>query len=108
YAPVEWEKFVEPAGAAALPRLQADILHLRERGTVEHPPLPLRPDDDSLQIHVCHGPMREVEVLHDQLLALFAAHPDLRPSDVLVMAPDIARYGPLLEAVFGAAPAGRR
>jgi len=108
YSRVEWEGFVEPAGDDLLHRLQADILHLRERGTAEHPPLLLRPDDLSLQVHVCHGPMREVEVLHDQLLALFEAHRDLRPSDVIVMAPDIARYGPLIEAVFDVAPRERR
>ncbi len=108
YPRVEWEAFVEPGGDTLLHHLQADILHLRERGSAEYPPLPLRLDDHSLQVHICHGPMREVEVLHDQLLALFAAHHDLRPSDVIVMAPDIARYGPLIEAVFGAAPHERR
>jgi exodeoxyribonuclease V gamma subunit len=108
YARAEWDGFVEPMGEDLLHRLQADILHLRERGTHEHPPLRLPPDDDSLQVHVCHGPMREVEVLHDQLLALFEAHRDLRPSDVIVMAPDIVRYGPLIEAVFDAAPRERR
>ena len=104
----EWEGFVEPEGDDLVHRLQADILHLQERGGDEHPPLPLRPDDRSLQIHACHGPMREVEVLHDQLLALFAANPELRPTDVIVMTPDIARYGPLIEAVFASAPRERR
>jgi exodeoxyribonuclease V gamma subunit len=52
--------------------------------------------------------MREVEVLHDQLLVLFETHRDLRPSDVIVMAPDIARYGPLIEAVFDTTPRERR
>jgi exodeoxyribonuclease V gamma subunit len=108
YPRVEWDGFVEPEGDDLLHRLQADILHLRERGGDEHPPLPLRPDDRSLQIHACHGPMREVEVLHDQLLALFAADPALRPADVIVMTPDIARHGPLLEAVFASAPRERR
>lgn len=107
YPRVEWERFIEPVGDALLSVLQADILHLRERGTVECPPLPLLPDEGSLQIHVCHGPMREVEVLHDRLLALFEAQPDLRPSDVIVMTPDIATYGPLIEAVFGSAPRER-
>ncbi len=105
---VEWDGFVEPEGEDLLHRLQADILHLRERGRDDHPPLPLRPDDRSLQIHACHGPMREVEVMHDQLLALFAADPTLRPADVIVMTPDIARYGPLIEAVFASAPRERR
>ncbi|MDG4550579.1 MAG: exodeoxyribonuclease V subunit gamma [Candidatus Contendobacter sp.] len=108
YPRIEWDGFVEPEGDDLLHRLQADILHLRERGGDEHPPLPLRPADRSLQIHACHGPMREVEVLHDQLLALFAADPALRPADVIVMTPDIARYGPLIEAVFASAPPERR
>ena len=61
------------------------------------------PSDDSLQIHVCHSPLREAEVLHDRLLAIFDTHPDLEPADVLVLTPDLAVYGPAVEAVFGAA-----
>ena len=56
--------------------------------------------DDSIQIHVCHSPVREAEVLHDRLLAAFDAHPDLEPADVLVLAPDLDVYGPAVEAVF--------
>ncbi|MBL8258440.1 MAG: exodeoxyribonuclease V subunit gamma [Candidatus Competibacteraceae bacterium] len=108
YPRAEWERFVEPAGDELLQRLQADILHLRERGGEDCPPLPLDPGDRSVQVHVCHGPMREVEVLHDQLLALFERWPQLLPSDVIVMAPDIAVYGPLIEAVFDSAPRERR
>ena len=59
--------------------------------------------DDSIQIHVCHSPVREAEVLHDRLLAVFEAHPDLEPADVLVLAPDLDVYGPAVEAVFAAA-----
>ena len=59
--------------------------------------------DDSLRIHVCHSPVREAEVLHDRLLGLFDAHPDLGPADVLVLTPDLERHGPAVEAVFGAA-----
>ncbi|MBK8750496.1 MAG: exodeoxyribonuclease V subunit gamma [Candidatus Competibacteraceae bacterium] len=108
YPRAEWDGFAEPEGADLLHRLQSDILHLRERGSAEHPPLPLQPTDRSIQIHVCHGPMREVEVLHDQLLALFESQRDLRPSDVIVMTPDIATYGPLIDAVFDSAPRDRR
>lgn len=108
YPCIESKHFVEPESDDLLHCVQADILHLRERGTDEHPPLPLHPDDRSLQVHVCHGPMREVEVLHDQLLALFETYRDLRPSDVIVMAPDIARYGPLIASVFDAVPSERR
>jgi exodeoxyribonuclease V gamma subunit len=108
YPCVEWEQFAEPVGANLLQCLQADILHLRERGSDEWPSTSLSLSDHSVQVHVCHGPMREVEVLHDQLLALFQAETDLRPSDAIVMTPDIATYGPLLEAVFGSAPPERQ
>ena len=59
--------------------------------------------DDSIQVHVCHSPVREAEVLHDRLLAIFDVHPDLEPADVLVLTPDLETYGPAVEAVFAAA-----
>ena len=59
--------------------------------------------DDSIQVHVCHSPVREAEVLHDRLLAIFDIHPDLEPADVLVLTPDLETYGPAVEAVFAAA-----
>lgn len=108
YPQIESSAFVTPHAKQALQHLQADMLHLRERGSSAYPPLLLEPQDRSLQIHICHSPMREVEVLHDQLLELFATQPDLHPSDVMIMAPDIACYGPLIEAVFGTAPSERR
>jgi len=64
------------------------------------PPIPLDATDDSLTLHVCHSPMREMEVLRDQLFAAFAADPSLRPHDVLILVPDIATYAPLVESVF--------
>ncbi len=62
----------------------------------------LREHDRSIQVHACHGPMREVEVLHDQLTALFEADPSLEPRDVIVMTPDVEAYAPFVEAVFDA------
>ncbi|WP_186453987.1 exodeoxyribonuclease V subunit gamma [Denitratisoma sp. DHT3] len=103
-ADAEIDVFVEPGREDLLARLQADLLDLVERGgsTAAAPPVALAANDDgdTLQIHVCHGPMREVEVLHDRLLALFEADPGLRPGDVLVLTPDIDAYAPLVEAVF--------
>lgn len=58
------------------------------------------PDDRSVAVHACHGPMRQVQVLRDVLLSLFDELPDLEPRDVVVMAPDIERYAPLVDAVF--------
>ncbi|MEA1947199.1 MAG: exodeoxyribonuclease V subunit gamma [Thermodesulfobacteriota bacterium] len=56
----------------------------------------------SVQIHSCHSPMREIEVLHDNLLAMFEEDPDLLPKDIVVMAPDIESYAPFIQAVFDA------
>jgi len=60
----------------------------------------IKPQDRSVQIHVCHSPMREIEVLHDQLLNLFNQHPTLLPSEVVVLTPDIETYAPTIDAVF--------
>lgn len=57
--------------------------------------------DRSILFHVAHSAQREVEVLHDQLLAAFEADPTLRPRDVIVMVPDIDAYAPHVQAVFG-------
>ncbi len=91
-----------------LSTIQSDILDLRVRregpvgeGDVVAPVLPMDPDDKSISIHVCHSPMREVEVLKDQLLSMFDDRSlDLRPQDVVVTAPDMKLYAPLVEAVF--------
>ena len=98
------EHFVVPAGAHRLAALQRDILDLRLASeAAEEPAAGAAAADDSLQIHVCHSPLREAEVLHDRLLALFDLHPDLEPAGVLVLTPALEIYGPAIEAVFGAA-----
>lgn len=56
--------------------------------------------DNSVQIHSCHSKMREVEVLHNQLLSLFEQNPQVSPKDIIVMSPDIDSYAPYIEAVF--------
>lgn len=96
--PQIWEYFVEPGEKTLLTCIQADILQLQERGDIGVHDIDAK--DRSIQIQICHSPMREVEVLHDQLLALFEAEPTLLPKDVLVMAPDIEAYAPFIQAVF--------
>ena len=61
--------------------------------------------DRSIQVHVCHGPRRQVEVLRDAILHLLAADPTLEARDVVIMSPDLATFAPLIEAAF---PAGTR
>jgi exodeoxyribonuclease V gamma subunit len=100
------DAFADPGEANLLACLQHDLMYLRDRRT-DRPPTALAPGDPSVQIHACHTPMREVQVLHDRLLALFEALPHLHPREVVVMAPDIDIYAPHVEAVFDAAPEAR-
>lgn len=62
--------------------------------------------EPGIEIHVCHGLSRQLEVLHDRLLGWFDTVDGLQPSDVLVAFPDLAAAGPLIDGVFGTAPAG--
>ena len=62
------------------------------------------PADRSLQVHACHGPSRQVDVLREVLVGLLQDDPTLEPRDILVMCPDIETYAPLISAGFGLAP----
>jgi len=89
--------------APLLTQIQQDIFDLT--------PLP-EPDkkraltaDRSIRFHSAHSRQREVEILHDRLLDAFEhaqrEGEPLRPRDIIVMVPDIDRYAPAIEAVFG-------
>ncbi len=105
----EIEAFVDVPRDSLLHHLQADILALEEHQddalllTSEHKQV-LAQCDPSLSFHACHSPMREVEVLHDNLLAMFEQNPQLKPRDVIVMVSDINAYSPAIQAVFGNVP----
>ncbi|MEX1220717.1 MAG: exodeoxyribonuclease V subunit gamma [Idiomarina sp.] len=96
---LSFELFDDQAPENTLQQLQSDILQLRslteiqaaERGS----------PDASVVFQQAHSPQREVEILHDQLLAAFAENPHLRPRDMMVMVPDIDTYAPHIQAVFG-------
>ena len=98
----EHEHAEEPKGETTLSQIQRDIFHLHDGsgGTASN--------DRPLQFHSCHTAMREIEVLHDQLLALFESTPDLKPHDIIVMAPDVSAYAPFIEAVFATSPEEQR
>ena len=102
------EQFVEPRGDAMLAVIQGDILHARNRGDGENPKMNVAAGDRSIQIHACHSPMREVEVLYDQLLDLFQKDPSLKPHEIIVMTPDIEKYAPFIHAVFAFPEEGGR
>ncbi len=100
------EMFQEPQNATLLAEIQRDILDLidcnkKERDCSKRDSQTDLWNDGTVQFHSCHGPMREIEVLHDQLLAMFAQDDQLKPEDILIMTPDVETYAPFLEAVFG-------
>lgn len=95
----EADLYRDPPGDTLLAKVQRDILSLQGGGNTPEM-LPVDPADRSIRLHSCHSPLREVEVLHDQLLALFAEKADLTPRDILVMTPDIETYAPFIAAVF--------
>ncbi|MCB1561315.1 MAG: exodeoxyribonuclease V subunit gamma [Xanthomonadales bacterium] len=92
-----------------LSRLQSDVLWRRDARSedADAPGVanPALADDGSLRVHSCHSRLREIEVLHDQLLALLQPRDDgqtpLRPRDIAVLAPDIDAYAGAVHAVFG-------
>lgn len=84
-----------------LNQLQDDIRTLRPLAKSRAHWPAVGPEDDSIRFHIAHSPQREVELLHDQLLAAFSADPTLRLRDVMVMVPDIEAYAPHIQAVFG-------
>ncbi len=94
--------FEETGEKSLLTCIQSDILNLRDRGQGSQGKKMVTEYDASVQIHSCHSPMREIEVLHDNLLKMFEDNPSLKPKDILVMAPDIESYAPYIQAVFDA------
>jgi len=78
-----------------LNKLQNDIYNLEQPKEISD-----YIDDNSIVFNACHTAMREVEVLHDQILNALDTDPSLAPSDIVVMMPDIEKYAPYIEAVF--------
>lgn len=94
--------FAEPADdAAALPVLAQLQQGMLELDATPQPPRLLRKDDMSISFHIAHSRQREVEILQDNLIAAFAADPQLQPRDIIVMTPDISQYQSHIHAVFG-------
>ena len=89
--------FVARNGDTVLGAIQDDILALREPDARRI----IAAGDASLLFAEAHSRLREVEALHDELLARFAGMDTLHPREVVVMAPDIALYAASIEAVFG-------
>jgi exodeoxyribonuclease V gamma subunit len=97
-----FDSYATDENACLLHKLQQTILDLEPT-----PPqkIKLNQTDNSIAFHIAHSPQREVEILHDQLLALFnektGEENRLKSREILVMVPDINKYAPHIHAVFG-------
>ena len=90
-----------PPPTTLLGHLQADLRANRAPTAAERAARVIHPGDRSVQVHACHGPHRQVEVLREVLVGILQDRPELEPRDVLVMCPDVETYAPLIEAGFG-------
>jgi len=99
--------FSPPAEPTVLAMLQRDLLGTREgTETLHADPPPL--ESLSMQVHSCHGPMREVQVLLDNVLWILQNKPGIEPRDILVISPDLQRYRGYIQAVFDSCGDPRR
>jgi exodeoxyribonuclease V gamma subunit len=90
-------------GTRMLVQLQRRIRDL-EPSSGGAPVEPWAKGDQSVVFKIAHSPVRELEVLHDQLLQWFHIPPGdqpVSPRDVVVMVPDIETMAPAIRAVFG-------
>lgn len=97
-------------GPEPAPRI-TDLVRLRQ-SIVDDRPLDLVPivegddhairGDGSIQVHACHGRVRQVEVLRDALLHLLQDDPTLTTSDISIQCPDLVAFAPIIPAVFAA------
>ncbi|WP_027390122.1 exodeoxyribonuclease V subunit gamma [Chrysiogenes arsenatis] len=102
-----YEYWQNPEPKSLLEWLQHDMLHRLGRGvsvsdesTEKVAAQTIAADDLSLQLHSAHTPLREVEVLKEQILDFLERHPSCGLHDIVVLVPNLERYAPLVEAVF--------
>jgi exodeoxyribonuclease V gamma subunit len=90
-------------GDSLLHWLQSDLRGNHAADAAERATRVLADGDRSVQVHACHGPARQVDVLREVLVGLLEDDPTLEPRDILVMCPDIETFAPLVSAGFGLA-----
>lgn len=99
--PVFINAFVDTQNNTVLTQIQHQLLTLSYSGDK----IPVRDDDNSLELHSCHTRRREVEILKDAILSRFREAKErgesLLPRDIVVMVPTINEYAPYISAVFG-------
>jgi len=100
----EIDAFVDINRDNLLHNIQADILDLQDSSKAltltAKDRVVIDASDQSLSLHLSHSIMREVEVLHDNLLTMLSEDAQLTPKDIIIMVPNIDQYAPYVQAVF--------
>tara|TARA_B110000240_G_scaffold67229_1_gene76578 strand:+ start:512 stop:3925 length:3414 start_codon:yes stop_codon:yes gene_type:complete len=91
----EAEPVSSEANLSMLQQLQQDILHLKDARQQQQHKI-----DTSLVFTSGSSALRELQGLHDWLLGQFNEDPSLKPSDILVMCPQVEDYAAYVGAVF--------
>lgn len=90
------EFFEAPGQAHLLQQLQTDLYQLAAPSTSKQ-----ETDGIGIQIKNCHSERREIEVLKDVLLQRFQEDKELKPDQIVIMAPNIEDYAASIRSVFG-------
>ncbi|MFI3256326.1 MAG: exodeoxyribonuclease V subunit gamma, partial [Psittacicella sp.] len=94
---VRYEDFVEPKSNNLLNSLKSHIFYQRSFDILQEIPLK---QDSSIEIHACYSPVREVEVLRDNILDWLDIDPNLKLSDIGVVVPNLKEYSNAFKVVF--------
>ncbi len=85
-----------------LEAVQADIALLRNPKTTEK--VVFESNDHTIEVHAVPKQIREVQVVYDIIMNIIDRHRSseipVTPQDILVMAPDISLYSPMINHVF--------
>lgn len=93
----------QPVGfAEGAPRSLLHQLQFAMSEGIPEASMAIDPADRSVRLHSCHSPLREMEVLRDEVLAALADGTADSVSDILLLVPDIRTYAPFARSVFGA------
>jgi hypothetical protein len=90
------EDYSESEGESLLHAIRRDLLNLR---TLEEGVTPLLPDDSLHYIAAGASPLQEVEILKQNVIR-FLTRGGIAYSDLLILAPNMDSYAPLLQMVF--------
>lgn len=87
--------YLRPDRTTVLHRLQNDLFHLTDARHESDNAI-----DDSITITSAHSHLREVQALHDWLLAKLDQDSSLKPQDIIIMCPQIEAYAPYIQSIF--------